>query len=208
MLNNIQFVKRICDKDALLVDMSALALFIGMFECFAKTVIQRVEVFFCDPPGKGYFAKRRRIKYQKRIKNRVVDKNGNRDTLKASMLWFSDVGAITEEQYEYFLHLKKLRNSCAHEMTQYIWEGLPQNFAHDLIGLFDLFAAIDRWWINEVEIPISGKDVAPGYDEERVMSLSLIAFGVSIKALYCGNSEEYLQQIDELLISMGINGDT
>jgi len=49
--------------------------------------------------------------YKREIKNRRVDEKGNKNALKATMLWFVGQGAMTHEDYGTFLKIKALRDS-------------------------------------------------------------------------------------------------
>ena len=118
--------------------------------------------------------------------------------MKATMLWFVDEGAITHEDYEVFLRLKNLRNSFAHEMTKHIWDGLYEEHAKAIGQLMNLYRKIEKWWINEVEIPISGEILPNEYDKEGVTSGALITFEMMFNTLYADKSDKYLKMIHDL----------
>lgn len=94
VLNNIW------NKDILQHNLSFLALFIGMYEQFEDKVIENVDCFLnlgCSANDDTHCKKSEY--YRQNILNRKVDENGNKNKLKATMLWFVDVGAITPEDY-------------------------------------------------------------------------------------------------------------
>lgn len=98
VLNNIW------NKDILQHNLSFLALFIGMYEQFEDKVIENVDCFLnlgCSANDDTHCKKSEY--YRQNILNRKVDENGNKNKLKATMLWFVDVGAITPEDYSLFL---------------------------------------------------------------------------------------------------------
>lgn len=207
MNDTIQSFENICDMSTLQTHLSAIALFIGMYEKMIDMIEERVEAFLCD----DYIAaQNNHLKcvhndlYRKYIKNRPVDEKGNKNSLKATMLWYVDVGAITQKDYDTFLHLKKLRDSYVHQMTDHIWNGLTEDNSRDLIALLELFIKLDQWWINEVEIPLSAEDVPEDYDREAVSSMALSTFLMMIQILYAGKSEEYLKIIDEFKRDLGV----
>lgn len=127
--------------------------------------------------------------YVEEIKNRSVDDKGNHNTLKSTMLWFVENGALTQDDYRLFLELKQLRNSFAHKMTKYLWSGLYEEHAKALGDLLSLYRKIERWWIVEIEIPIAGNDVPEGYDADGVTSGILLTFDMMINTLYNGNQK-------------------
>ena len=66
------------------------------------------------------------------------------------------------------------------------------------MDLLSLYRKITKWWIVEIEIPISGDEVPDGYDADSVTSGVLITFDMMINTLYNGKSEDYLQIIRDL----------
>lgn len=186
----------IWDKETLRDNLTFMALFIGMYESFTDTVENHVESFLCinaslDKEGKLRYKPSE--EYIDEIKRRSVDDKGNHNVLKATMLWLMENGAITQNDYDSFLALKSLRNSFAHEMTEYLWKGLYEEHAKAIGELLNLYRKIEKWWINEIEIPIAGEEVPDGYDADDVTSGMLLTFDTMIDVLYGDKSEEYLQ---------------
>ena len=199
MSNNINDLERILDKDSLKVELSFMAIFIGLFEYLKDTVCSRVESFLCTDmtrTDEGELIWVHTDEYKSEIEKRIVDGEVVKDRLRNTMLWYKDAGALTEKDYVRFLELRKKRNSYAHEMTAHILDGLPEQDMHALIDLLELFQKLDQWWINEIEIPISG-DFKPGsYQEDEVESVALITFKMLISTLFVeGKSEEYMEMI-------------
>ena len=114
------------------------------------------------------------------------------------MLWFVDVGAISMQEYEQFLKFKDFRNSYAHNMTQHLWDGLSQTDVELLISLYNFYTKIDKWWINEIEIPTSCYETARKQEIENVESGSHMIFFFFFQTLYGDKSNEYLDIISEL----------
>lgn len=178
-----------------------MALFIGIYEHLEDTVLEHVEAFLCEEvhvneEGKWKF--KHSEEYIERIKTRIVDEKGNKNKLKATMLWFVDEGAITQDDYATFLELKELRHSFAHEMTKHIWEGLREENAIAIVQLMELYRKIEKWWINEIEIPTTKDFPLDDYDREGVTSTALFTFEMMFNVLYGDKSEEYLALIRDL----------
>ncbi len=198
MLENM---KNICDKETLQAHLTYIALFIGVYEFFADTIQTRVESFLCDKmvsdekKGIKYL---KSIKYKEQIQKRIVDENGNKDILKASMLWFQDSGAISETDYQTFLSIKEKRNTYTHQMTEHLWNGLPPEDAQFLVDLLNLYTKIDQWWINEIEIPIAGDSIPDDYQRDGVQSFPLLMFKMMINTLYFEKTDEYMNLIENV----------
>ena len=90
-------------------------------------------------------------------------------------------------------------------MAQHVWDGLPEQDAKGLFDLLDLYIKLDKWWINEIEIPISGEFAPGSYDEDSVESMALLTFKIMINTLFGGKSEEYLKMIQKLRDQKGGN---
>ena len=196
----LQKFENICDKNALETYLSYMALFIGLYEQMIDMVEERVEWFLCNEFHfeNGKFKCIHSKEYNEMIKSRRVDEQGNKNALKATMLWFQSVGAITEADYKDFLRFKKIRDSYVHQMSKHIWEGLNESEAPTIFELLSLYNKIDIWWINEVEIPIDGRFVNADYDHDGVQSFPLITFKMILDTMYGGKSEEYMKMISDL----------
>ena len=208
MVNFLDNAERICDKESLQVQLSFMALFIGMFEFMKDTLISRVESFLCSNMTQnedGEWVYIHNETYKNEIEKRFVDGKIVKDRLRNTVLWFKDANAISDDDYKLFRKLRDKRNSYAHKMAQHVWDGLPEQDAKGLLDLLDLYIKLDKWWINEIEIPISG-EIEPGsYDEDSVESMALITFKMMINTLFGGKSEEYLEMIQKFRDQQGGN---
>ena len=159
-VNSLDNAERICDKESLQVQSSFMALFIGMFEFMKDTLISRVESFLCSNMTQnesGEWVYIHNETYKDEIEKRFVDGKIVKDRLRNTLLWFKDANAISDDDYKLFRKLRDKRNSYAHKMAQHVWDGLPEQDAKGLLDLLDLYIKLDKWWINEIEIPISGE---------------------------------------------------
>lgn len=50
--------------------------------------------------------------------------------------------------------------------------------------LINICKKIDKWWINNIEIPIAGDDITSGYDENGVMSGNWLLCEMIIDTIY------------------------
>ncbi|OUQ59017.1 hypothetical protein B5E56_09685 [Flavonifractor sp. An112] len=180
-----EFLQNISDKDTIQNHLTFMALYIALYENFTATFIENVKAFLCDlgiKDGKLNYGET--ALYREKIKNRVIDQNGNKDALKATMLWLQDKGAMSAQDYSDFLQIKSIRNTYAHEMPRLIIEGVPLENIQWFFKLLELYRKLDKWWLNEIEFPISGIVLPGTYDESNVENAMLSAFKSVIVSLY------------------------
>ena len=111
-----------------------------MYEQFEDKVIENVDCFLnlgCSANDDTHCKKSEY--YRQNILNRKVDENGNKNKLKATMLWFVDVGAITPEDYSLFLNIKEARNIYVHQLTKCVVNGISDKDIDMLVQLLNLF---------------------------------------------------------------------
>lgn len=193
VLNNIW------NKDILQHNLSFLALFIGMYEQFEDKVIENVDCFLnlgCSANDDTHCKKSEY--YRQNVLNRKVDENGNKNKLKATMLWFVDVGAITPEDYSLFLNIKEARNIYVHQLTKCVVNGISDKDIDMLVQLLNLFYKIDNWWINEIEIPTSGISASDDYPTEEAYSMIYTIYRDMINILFLGKADDYQAYLNNL----------
>ncbi len=189
----------IWNKDILQHNLSFLALFIGMYEQFEDKVIENVDCFLnlgCSANDDTHCKKSEY--YRQNILNRKVDENGNKNKLKATMLWFVDVGAITPEDYSLFLNIKEARNIYVHQLTKCVVNGISDKDIDMLVQLLNLFYKIDNWWINEIEIPTSGISASDDYPTEEAYSMIYTIYRDMINILFLGKADDYQAYLNNL----------
>ena len=189
----------VLNKDILQHNLSFLALFIGMYEQFEDKVIENVDCFLnlgCSANDDTHCKKSEY--YRQNILNRKVDENGNKNKLKATMLWFVDVGAITPEDYSLFLNIKEARNIYVHQLTKCVVNGISDKDIDMLVQLLNLFYKIDNWWINEIEIPTSGISASDDYPTEEAYSMIYTIYRDMINLLFLGKTDDYQAYLNNL----------
>lgn len=97
--------------------------------------------------------------------------------------------AITQEDFDNYQKIRKRRNEITHELLK----NLNIGFTEDDIKLFDtltnLYEKIDRWWINEIEIPTSADEIPEDYDRDGVCGGQAIVLSI-INDIVLGNGGE------------------
>lgn len=122
-------------------------------------------------------------------------RKGNR-VLIASLLWWTKMEAITNEDIEIFSKCKNRRNSLTHEMMSYLSNGLDDGFYDDFFKMFNLFCKMERWWLLEIEVPINPDFDSVGLnqlDRAEVHSGYMIILSMIIDIVTSG-SDQYLEE--------------
>lgn len=184
--NAKRYLENVANKVVVRDNLSFIALYLGLYESFVHSIVDRVEGFLSDGFESGEEGKIKCVHseaYKRLIKEKAVDFRGNHDVVKATVLWFVEQHVIEKDDYETFLDLKKRRNAYAHELGRVALEGLHEDAGEALANLLALYQRIDKWWINEVEMPTS-ENVPLEYDRDGVRNMELAQFEVMFDALY------------------------
>ena len=189
-LDKEKILFNITDKKSLENNLSFAAFFIAVYESFSCYVTNTIENFYFNND-----------EYKRLIKNRVVDEDGNKNILKASLLWFVDEGAITMDEYEKFLEFKTRRNNFAHQLTNVIFNGVTEEDAVMFFQMFELYQKIEKWWINEIVIPSSGEILPDSYDPETVRSVLTELYNHVIEILFRDRLDEVEKYINKQRIN-------
>lgn len=187
-----EFLQNISDKDTIQNHLTFMALYIALYENFKATFVENVKSFLCDLGIKdGELNYRETPLYREKVKNR------HKNILIATMLWLQDEGAMSAQDYSDFLKIRSIRNNYAHEMPRLIIEGVPQDDIQWFFKLLELYEKLDKWWIDEIEIPASGEFLPGTYDENDVENLMLSAFKCVIASLYLDRGSSELKGDDK-----------
>lgn len=66
------------------------------------------------------------------------------------------------------------------------------------VKLLELYQKIDKWWINEIEISISGEAMSDEYDPEEVLGRQAIILSTINDIIFDNNKERYKNLLAEL----------
>ena len=148
--------KNIFDRDRLKGSVNIIALFITVYELLEDRIVTYPKDFYTiiefDEEAKRNYEKHVMSLYDKDVCPNINTRN---KALIASLMWFKMGGAIDDNDIKVFADSRNLRNEIVHEMLGTITEGagkLVEQFAL----MYQLFCKIEKWWILEVEVPISG----------------------------------------------------
>lgn len=165
-------MENIIDPKILNKNLKILSLYIAVYESFKDTIVSNVKYFYWSgfDDGKEIFNG-----YEEKVLNKVKGK-GTSSQLRATIKWFLDVKAITEDDCKTFREITDMRNKLVHEMFNILYEDLDSH----VIELFDkmilLYEKIEKWWIKEIEIPIDPDITSEKFkkiDWENIVSVRL-----------------------------------
>lgn len=191
--------KNILDKDILKGSVNIIALYITVYELLEDIVISRPKDFYTIVE----FDDRAKQEYEQKVlalydKEACPGLNTKNKALKASLLWFKNNGAIDDHDIQIFTESRKLRNKITHEMYGAIVEGgsaIVEQFAL----LYCLFCKIERWWVIEIEVPITDEIPADAeIDVNGVMSGNMVVLNV-IMDILLNDSNIHFKEVCESL---------
>jgi hypothetical protein len=107
----------------------------------------------------------------------------NDDPLIASALWFQNQGAISDDDIILLTGFRLHRNEIAHELPKFLGDtksNVQQEFFN---GMLYLVTKIDKWWIQNFEIPVSPEIDSRDLSEEQldgVQSMTMVMMNLLI----------------------------
>ena len=195
MENN--WMENILNDDILKDYLTFTSLYIALYENFVDYVESNIKSFLClEEIEDGKLVYKITPKYRDEIKNRVVDEKNNKNITKASFLWLVDQGALTQSEYVRFLEIKEVRNSYAHDLTNYIINGIDTSHISLMLDMIAMYKKVSKWWFINIDAEIMGYEIDESAD---IKSLANLTFDIILNVLYNGKSKEYQQILKEAL---------
>ena len=118
-------------------------------------------------------------------------------TIRSTIKWFLDEGAINEEDVKFFKVATDLRDKFAHDMFELLTESINQQEIDVFYKLIELYKKVDNWWLVEIELPTSGNAYDPNLEYDKAGSLNVIYLEMMADIALTGNKEyyEYYQKL-------------
>jgi hypothetical protein len=182
---------RFLNPESLKQNLIRASIYITCWELLKESVIGRPKDFFThkwSASGEG--------KPSPAYKTNVLSLH--RDPLIASALWFRNRQAVSDGDIELLKSLKKHRNEIAHELPKFLGQADCEVRLDFLSGAFLLVEKIDKWWIQNVEIPTNPDFAARVFTDEElnnVTSARMICMNLIISV--ANGDEEGMRQIYE-----------
>lgn len=170
----------ILDEDNLKPNVNFAAMFVLNFECLKDYIIDQIRDFYSDEIDFEYGKILYHESKEYKDKVRILDKNIEN----ASLKWLIEAGAITQEDFDYYQKIRRRRNDITHEFLKNLIEGFSEEDIDLFNKIISIYTKIDKWWINEIEIPIAGEDVPSDYNRENM----------------CGNQAIVLSAINDIVL--------
>lgn len=195
--------KNILDENILKYNVSFAAIFVLNYECLKDYVINQVRDFYSDNgkwDGDNYISEET-AEYKKKV--RALDKNIEN----ASLKWFLQLDVITVDDFEKYQVIRKRRNDITHELLKNLNDGFTENDVKLFGDVLEIYNKIDKWWINEIEIPITENDISEDYNRKEVCGAQAMILSV-INSIVLGNKGEgYKEILDKLneILSIHVN---
>ena len=185
----------ILDKNIVKTNVNFAALFVMNYECLKDYVISQVKGFYCDDL---YFENDEAIYIESEAYKQEV-RTLDKQLENASLKWFMESEAVTQEDFDNYQKIRKRRNEITHELLKNLNIGFTEDDIKLFVTLTNLYEKIDRWWINEIEIPTSADEIPEDYDRDGVCGGQAIVPSI-INDIVLGNGgEKYKNILNELL---------
>ena len=187
--------KNILDENILKTNINFAAVFVMNYECLKEFVIEQVR----DVYSEHFYMDGDRIVCEEsnayKEKVRALDKNLEN----ASLKWFMDAEAITQEDYDRYQIIRKKRNDITHKLLKNLNEG----FGEEVIQLFGdmmrIYNKLDKWWINEIEIPTSADDIPEDYDRNGVCGGQALILSIINEIIFGNEGDKYKELLNEFM---------
>ncbi|WP_421187992.1 hypothetical protein [Aeromonas enteropelogenes] len=137
------------------------SIFSMAFEMLKSSIIDKIEAFYTN----GLYENRMVVSPE--YKEEVLSLN--RSPLYASLIWLQDMHAIDDKDLEIFEHIKRCRNTLAHEMLTFASSGVDFNVAEAFEEMISLLRKIEIWWFENVEMAIDPEAYPENLDLEQVI---------------------------------------
>lgn len=185
----------ILDENIIKTNVNFAALFVMNYECLKDYIISQVKGFYCDD---RYFENDEAIYIESEAYKQEV-RTLDKQLENASLKWFMESEAVTQEDFDNYQKIRKRRNEITHELLKNLNIGFTEDDIKLFVTLTNLYEKIDRWWINEIEIPTSADEIPEDYDRDGVCGGQAIVLSI-INDIVLGNGgEKYKNILNELL---------
>lgn len=152
--------ERALHPETLKTNIITASIFSMAFEMLKSSIIEKIEGFFIN----GFDENGKLISSE--YKNKVLSLN--RSPLYASLKWLEEMDAIDDKDIEQFEHIKRCRNTLAHEMLTFASTGVDFNVAEAFDQMVELLTKIEIWWFVNLDMAIDPEAYPDDFDLEQV----------------------------------------
>ncbi|MBQ1172986.1 MAG: hypothetical protein IIX48_10365 [Lachnospiraceae bacterium] len=189
--------KNVLDENILKTNINFGAVFVMNYECLKEFAIEQVRSFYSE----HFYMDGDRIvceesdTYKKKVRN--LDKNLEN----ASLKWFMDAEALTQEDYDIYQKIRKRRNDITHELLKNLNIGFGEEDAQLFSDMLRIYNKLDKWWINEIEIPTSADDIPEDYDRDGVCGGQALMLSINNEIVFGNEGDKYKELLNKLMKS-------
>lgn len=185
----------ILDEGILKYNVSFASMFVLNYECLKEYVIGQIRELYSENIHfeDDKMVCEESLSYKREV--RTLDKNIEN----ASLKWFIKENVITHEEYEIYQKIWQRRNDITHELLKNLNKGFNEQDVKLFSSLLDMYRKIDKWWINEIEIPISGNEIPDDYDMENVCGGQAIVLSIINNIVLGNEGAKYKEVLESLL---------
>lgn len=183
----------ILDEEILKFNVNFSAMFVLNYECLKDYMISQLRDFYCDMTvNNDELVYKESAEYKKYV--RILDKNVE----DASLKWYVQEKIITQEEFDTYQSIRKRRNDITHELLKNLNNGYIEADAVLFSKMLEIYVKIDKWWINEIEIPISGETIPDDYDRDGVCGGQAMVLDIINSIILGQKGSEYKEILKEL----------
>lgn len=169
------------NPETLRSNLVAASVFLSAFEILKECIIERPKEFYTT----GFNENGLIIDKDYRLKVLSL----NKSPIYASLEWFKNHNAIKQKDIEIFTEIKACRNELAHELPNFITEGIKNDPTLNFKSIIELLGKIERWWIYHVELSLNPDFDNMEVDENETVPGKLITIQMLIN-IALGSEEE------------------
>lgn len=162
------------------------------FEIIKHFIIGRLKELYCDADFNT--DKSDAIKETERYKKEV--KSLARDPLYASIKWFQNRGALSQEESDIISSANTRRCYFVHELSICLMEGFSESDITLLHSIINIYYKLDSWWVYNIDFPdeiASHEKIKQGDCISSTAILHKIIFDV-----ITGNDEKYFDLVEQI----------
>ena len=188
--------KLLTDKEILKDNLTFYSTYLLIFERFKSKFVDELKYFLCD----FYIKEGKLVLKESKEYSTIINRKYKSNIFVSTIEWFKDNGAITKEELQEFIKIRNDRNAIGHELLELLTHPIIEEKVDNFANLIKIFKKIDKWWINNIEIPTACDDIPDGYNENEVLSGDWMLCDMVFNTLYGDNSyKKYLDKAIEML---------
>ncbi len=136
------------------------SIFSMAFKMLKSSIIEKIDSFFTNGFNENGMI------IDPEYKEKVLSLN--RSPLYASLKWLQDMDAINDNDLERFEHIKRCRNTLAHEMLTFASSGVDFDVTEAFNEMIGLLHKIEIWWFENLEMAITPEAYPEDLDLNQV----------------------------------------